>query len=122
MTAAPDRCHRCEIETEAWECFGCGELTCEDCFTPMSPMATDPVTDCLTCTERYESEMWERSRRQWEREQRKGKRNKAAKARYWRPENIAKRRMAKAERKRLKAEAAIKNMVEAFKIVGGMMR
>ena len=41
---------------------------------------------------------------------------------YWKPENVAKRRAAKAERKRLRAEQAKKNLADAFRIVGEMFR
>ena len=122
-----EKCHFCESMTdEAWACYGCGQLTCEDCFAPMSPFATDPVTPCLECEGHYESERAEEAEREWQNSelerQRKEKRNAAARRRYWRPENITKRREARAERKRVKAEQAIKNLAEAMRIVGGMMR
>ena len=119
------QCHYCENVTEVWACYRCDQLTCEDCFTPMSHMATDPVTDCLECSCESERRACkaadrERGRQKAERE-RKDAANRAAHARYWRPENVTKRRVASAERKRLKAEANLKNLVESLRIVSGWL-
>lgn len=120
------KCHYCENIAEVWSCWDCKELTCEDCFAPMSHMATDPVTPCLECDGQQhrarEDEHQRESDRLHAETERKGRRNKAARARYWKPENIRKRREAAAKRKRERAEQNIKLMVESLKIVGGMMR
>ena len=123
MTDAP--CSICGTVTEVWECLGCDQLACEDCFAPMSPMATDPVTNCVVCTGEGERRAAEEADRESDRvaadRARKDARNAKARERYWRPENIRKRRIDRAERKRLRAEANLRNLVESLRIVGGMM-
>jgi len=124
MTDAP--CSICETVTEVWECFGCDQLACEDCFSPQSPMSTDPVTNCTVCTGEGERRAAEAADRESDRRAadraRKDARNAKARARYWRPENIRKRRADRAERKRLRSEANLKNFVESLRIVGEIMR
>ena len=62
----------------------------------------------------------------WKRKEAKQKikedRNKLARERYWRPKNIEKRRLARAERKRLKAERMQKMLADTFKIVNSMFK
>lgn len=43
-------------------------------------------------------------------------------ATYWKPENVAKRKNAKAERKRVQAEQTRQRMIDAIKIVGSWLR
>ncbi len=100
---AEQSCHYCEEKVEeTYECHGCGQQTCEDCFSPMSPMATDPVTPCLECSSRYEREFCAENDREARlasaKKEWRDKANEAARRRYHLPENVEKRRLER-ERK-----------------------
>lgn len=120
-------CHYCgEDACETWECFDCKQQTCEDCFAPMEHYATDPVTPCLGCKSdrehRHQIEADREAEAARKLQAQRDEWNRKAREFYWRPENVAKRRAEKEERKRAEAEAAAKRLREAVVIVRDWLR
>lgn len=121
----PKQCHCCETTgADLYECPRCDQLTCEDCFDTHWRPGEPP--DCLECVGRLEAADWEERRKDAEieeaRKKKRDARNAAARARYWKPENVAKRRKARTEKKQRQAREAQDRLKAAFRIVGEMMR
>ena len=119
------KCHICESETD-FCCEICGEPVCEDCCVVPTYMNQLDYALCTDCDGERECRRSEQAAREYEQEEKtrleKERRSAARKATYWKPENIAKRRERKAERKRLKAQQARERMAQAMKIVSDMFR
>lgn len=119
------KCHICGNETE-FTCDRCEEPVCEDCCVTMTIHNQVDYPLCTVCGDYREA----CARQEWEREHakeeaaKKAREERSRKARdnYRKPENVAKRAAARAERKRLAAELRRKHMAEAIRIVGEMFR
>ena len=102
-------------------CEDCGEPVCEECAVPYDQFTQIDYTLCQCCHDgnmsRRQLEAYREEDLQAESKAKKDARNKAARERYWRPENVAKRKAAREERKRLKREQAIRNFQETMRIV-----
>ena len=118
-------CHICGAETD-FICERCEEPVCEDCCTPYTLQNQIDYALCTDCND-YRQEM---RRAEWLREDEKKQAERAkkdaanAKARaiYWKPENVEKRRLAKIERKKQKAEQARRMLAETFRLVNDWMK
>ena len=118
-------CHICENETE-WTCRDCGEPVCEDCCVPFTLHNQIDYTLCTFCHDGNETvRSLEYSRMEKEQEKEaaeKEDRRRKRRANYLKPENVEKRRIAREERKRLKAEQKQKLWEATARIVGSMFR
>lgn len=117
-------CQICEeSEAEGW-CHDCKEPVCFECCIGHTYMNQIDYELCVPCMDTRESESYEEACVEYEREkkarEKKEKRNAIRKANYWKPENVEKRRMAKAKKKWEKAERFKKMLEETFKIVNSM--
>lgn len=117
-------CHQCGFETE-FVCDRCGEPVCERCCVQMTYHNQIDYPLCTTCNDGLEAERSERYHKDEEEKQReeeiKRARNAKARSNYHKPENIEKRKKQRAEKKRIKAEIARKQLSEALKIIGSMI-
>ena len=118
-------CHICGASTE-FTCDRCDEPVCEDCCTPMTYHNQIDYPLCTVCHEGIEArrslEYWEEKKKQDAIKAKKDAANAKARANYWKPENIEKRRLAKEKRKEERREQARKDLEEAKRIVGEMFR
>ena len=114
------KCHICEGWTD-FDCQTCNEPVFEDCCVPMTYMNQIDYALCTSCETSHECERWEEAEIEEALNTKRDNRNKAARDRYWRPENVKKRKDAIIERKRLAAEQARDSLAKAFSIVGEMM-
>ena len=122
-----ENCQYCGDDVcETWQCPRCDQRTCEDCFAPMEPYATEPVTPCLGCKSDIEHTRHVRADREFEAtrqlQARRDEWNRKKRELYWRPENVAKRLAAKEERKRVEAEEAVQRLRDAGAIVRDWLR
>jgi hypothetical protein len=119
------KCHICGELTE-FTCQTCEEPVCEDCCVQPTYLNQLEETLCTACGDSQECDRWDEAHRQSviddAAQAKRNARNEAAKARYWKPENVKKRKLAIIERKRLRAEAYRESWARAGEIVGGMMR
>jgi len=119
-------CHVCEENKTDFTCHICGEPVCEDCCVVPTYHNQLDYALCTVCEEGnqarrmvdYEKEATIQESIATKKKAIQDKRH----ATYWKPENVEKRRVAKAERKRLQAEQAMQRLEQAFKIVGDMFR
>lgn len=118
-------CHICGIETE-FTCDDCGEPVCENCCVPMTIHNNIDYPLCTVCHDRSEVSLaLDRQREQRAEDAAKAekeKRSAAARERYNRPENVARRAAAKAERIRQRKELELKQRAEAAKITSSMFK
>ena len=119
-----DLCHICGGSTDYY-CQVCDKPVCEECCIPYNQFTQIDYTLCQSC---YDVDMAERTlevyREEDQKEAEKAKknaRNKKARERYWKPENIAKRQKKREERKRKQKEEQTKILTETFKIVNNWM-
>jgi hypothetical protein len=118
-------CHMCGAETE-FICQDCDEPVCEDCAVAMTLQNQIDYTKCQNCHDGHEAAR----RLEWLKEDEKASAAKAkkdaanakARATYRKPENVAKRKAAAAKRKKEAAELRLKQMQDAFRIVGDILR
>jgi hypothetical protein len=118
-------CHMCGAETE-FTCQDCDEPVCEDCAVAMTLQNQIDYTLCQCCYGGREAS----ARLEWLKEDERARAVKAkkdaanakARATYRKPENVAKRKEAAAKRKKEAAELRLKQMQNAFRIVGDMLR
>lgn len=112
------KCHMCGNITDYY-CEDCGEPVCEECCVPYDQFTQIDYTLCQCCHDgdmaRRELEAYREEDRKAAEKAKRDARNKKARERYWRPENVEKRRLAKIERKRKQAEDARRMMAEAFR-------
>lgn len=119
-------CHVCDENKTDFTCHDCGEPVCEDCCVVPTYHNQLEYALCTVCGDEREN----RRASEWERENKIQDAITAKKkaiqdkrhATYWNPKNVVKRRVAKAERERLKAEQSRDRIAQAFKIVGDMFR
>ena len=118
------KCHICGNETD-FCCESCNQPVCEDCCVAMTYQNQIDYALCLECHELNEALYTIEKDAEYEREEarkaKKEKRRKQQRANYHLPANVEKRRVAKAERNRLRAEQNIRMLKETFKIVGSMI-
>lgn len=113
-------CHMCGNMTEFY-CRECDEPVCEDCAVPFTLQNQIDYTLCQVCHEGNEARRamyyWEKEEEAEREKEKREHRNRLARNRYWRAENIEKRRIARENLKREKAEQARRMLAEAFKTV-----
>lgn len=113
-------CYICGKETD-YHCQDCGEPVCEDCLTPFTLQNQIDYNLCSTCYDGYQA----RRRMEYVRKEEakdianklRIERNKKASIRYWKPENIEKRRVARQKRRKEQFDQRLKNIQEAISIV-----
>lgn len=114
------KCHMCGNLTDYF-CRDCGEPVCEDCCVPYDQFNLIDYTLCQSCYDgdmaRRELEVYREEELEAEKRAKREARNKAARKRYWLPENVEKRRLAKVEKKRREAEQARKVLAETFRVM-----
>lgn len=117
-------CHMCESSTD-FNCRDCEEPVCESCCVAQTVHNQIDYALCKSCEMGYESVISEEAHKEWLLAEEKRIRceaiNAKRKATYRKPENVEKRRIATAERKRKRAEHNLKMLAETFKIVNSMM-
>jgi len=118
-------CHICQHEAD-FNCDSCGEPVCFDCCVKMTIHNQIDYPLCELCEDTRQTL---RSNHYQEQEEKKEsvKKEKERKAKirrnnYWKPENIEKRRLAKIERKRKKAEQMEKMFSDTVRIVNNWFR
>ena len=107
-------------------CARCEEPVCEECCAVPTYMNQIEETRCTDCEDGIQSARLDTLHREWkEDEEIKATKARKAKARYDKyrlPENVAKRKAAKAERKRLAAIADRERWDKTSKLIGDMFR
>ena len=118
-------CHICENETDFY-CEICKEPVCEDCCVVPTYMNQIDYALCTDCQDAREADDQRERNAEYRREEavriKKEKRKKISRENYWKPENIEKRRKAKEERRRLRAELKKKQIEQTIKMVNSMFR
>lgn len=117
-------CHMCESDTD-FTCRDCEEPVCEDCCVVPTIHNQIEYALCKSCDMGYELARSIEADKEWDlSEQKRIKRettNAKRKETYWKPENIEKRRTAKAKRNAKRVERNRKLLAETFRIVNSMM-
>lgn len=116
-------CHMCNSETE-YTCQTCDEPVCENCTVQMTYHNQIDYTKCQCCQDGHDAQR----RLEWLKEDqirqiektKKDKINSKARANYWKPENVEKRKLKSIQRKKDKIERNKKILEEAMRIVGEM--
>lgn len=118
-------CYICESLTE-FTCDQCKEPVCEDCCVQMTIHNQIDYPLCTECQDSNETADYaERSKERARQETVDKKKAEAAlkrHANYWKPENVEKRRVAKAKRKADKIEHDQEMMKVAVKFIGTAFR
>jgi hypothetical protein len=119
------KCHLCGNITEFY-CRDCGEPVCEDCCVPFTLQNQIDYTLCTSCHDGNEArrslECWREEEKQKAKGEKRKLRREAARKRYWKPENVAKRKERCEAEKRARIELKKKQMEEAMGIVSRMFR
>jgi len=119
-------CHVCEENATDFTCQICGEPVCEDCCIVPTYMNQLDYALCTVCEDGNQSRRMADYEKEAKIQESIAARKKAIQdkrhATYWKPENVAKRKAAKIERKRLRAEQARQQFEQAFKMVAEMFR
>jgi len=118
-------CHICNRETE-FTCDVCEEPVCDDCCVPITIHNQIDYPLCKTCNEGHEAARYECARQKNLGEEvakaKKDARNAEARARYWKPENVAKRKAAKVERKKQREALRRAYAEEVAQVMASMFR
>lgn len=116
-------CHICGNVAD-FHCQQCDEPVCEDCCVPFTLQNLIDYTLCNCCHDGNEAEEYLQRRKedeiQDEMDKKKEERRKARFARYWKTENITKRREQRVARKKAQAELQRKQTEESVKVVNEM--
>ena len=108
-------CHMCGSGTE-FRCERCGEPVCVECCAPNIEIAR-----CAECEDACFYILWADADRRAEIQEVKDKereeKNKAARDRYWMPENVAKRKAQREAEWKAQEELSKKQMEEAISVV-----
>lgn len=119
------KCHMCGGLTDYY-CQDCDEPVCEDCCVPYDQFTQIDYTLCRSCHDgdiaASQLEAYREEEIKAFEQAKKDARNKAARERYWRPENVEKRRKEREERKIKQLEERQRMFAEALKTVNNMMR
>ena len=119
------KCHMCGGTTDYY-CCQCNEPVCEDCCVLFTLQNQCDETRCQSCQDGFDVQESRAQHKRWEAEDAEKKKRKhrsdLAKIRYWKPENVEKRRAAKEARKKAAAELATKHFNDSVKIVSEMFR
>lgn len=117
-------CHMCESETD-FTCRDCDKPVCEDCCVVQTIHNQIDYALCKSCGMGYEAMRADEAHKEYELAEQKRTRQEAInakrKATYWKPENVEKRRLAKAKRNAERVERNRKMLAETFRIVNSMM-
>jgi len=107
-------------------CQDCDEPVCEECCVTYNQFTQIDYTLCQSC---YDGDVAKRQLEEYKEEEReaaerakKDARNKTARERHWRPENIEKRRKIREKRKIQQQEDNKRILAEVFKTVNEMLR
>jgi len=115
----------CGEIADEFRCKDCDLPVCEDCCVQPTYMNQVDYTQCQECGDYAQEEYFLEVSREQEYEAKleakRQKRRDDAKTRYWKPENVEKRRLKKIERNKLRVERNQKAFASAMKIVGDMM-
>ena len=115
-------CHICESETE-FTCNECGEPVCEDCCVVPTYHNQIDYALCTDCQDIREAADYAERSQEWEAQEQRARKKEAQcvarRAKYYLPENIKKKRLAKLERHRLKQEANRNRLKELANILSG---
>ena len=118
-------CHICGAQTD-FTCRDCDEPVCEDCCTPMTLQNQIDYALCAECYDLQETATYFEAAKEHEiSEKLKAKKKATAdkrRARYWKPENVEKRRLAKLKHKQERAERDRQMLEATAKAVAGMFR
>jgi len=118
-------CHICEAATD-FTCDQCKEPVCEDCCVQMTTHTQIDYPLCTECQESNETADYAERSQEWARQEavdkKKAKVAARRKATYWKPENVEKRRLAKAKRKAEKIERDREMMKAAVQFIGSAFR
>ena len=113
-------CHYCEENQTEYFCPRCDLPTCEDCFEPLTQFNAGFELSCLGCENRRQTEAadeYEQNLKyEEEKKHQKKHKNDQARKRYWKPENVAKRKAKKIKQKEAKRQQEIKSLMELAKI------
>lgn len=119
------KCHICEAITD-FTCDECWEPVCEDCCVQMTIHNQIDYPLCTYCQDRRYIEDHEERGREWTRQEEENKKKAEAsvkrKANYWKPENVAKRKAARAKKREEKIERNRQMVIEAAKWIGEAFR
>ena len=120
-----EKCHICRNDTDFF-CDKCENPVCEDCCVQMTEYNHIDYPLCQDCQDTNEAYYYLERSREWKREDeakaKKEARNAKARANYWKPENVEKRRLAREKRKREKVKLARKQLKETLKAVSSFFR
>lgn len=118
-------CHICESLTE-FTCDQCKQPVCEDCCVQMTIHNQIDYPLCTDCHDINKANDWDERSREWAKQavvdKKKAEASLKLKANYWKPENIEKRRAAKAKRKADKVERDRAMIKEAAKFISEAFR
>ena len=119
------KCHMCGGVTD-FVCRDCDMPVCENCLVEFTYMIQIDYSLCQSCDDYHQAEAYlerdEDLKYEEAIEAKKEKRRAAARTRYWKPENIEKRKLAKKENRKLEAEFRQKQLAETAKILGNIFR
>ena len=121
-----DKCHICGEDAEEFNCERCDEPVCEDCLEPFTLQNQLYATICKECYEmqkiyqaiEYQKEEEIRDARV----KKKAHQRELTRIRYWRPENIEKRRTAGMKLRKEATELRQRQLAETISIVNDMFR
>lgn len=118
-------CHICKAETD-FCCERCNEPVCEDCCVAFTYQNQIDFALCTSCEDMNEIRKCDEHEHEEKIKEaklaKKKKRNDAQRERYWKPENVDKRLLAKKKRQHLEIERRKKAMSETFKLVNSMFK
>ena len=119
-------CHVCQKPTDEFECEQCNLPTCEDCLVPYDQFTMIDYCWCTDCHESNQANDYLERSKEWKRKEdlkkKREHRNKLARARYWKPENVAKRKEAKKQREIERAERDKKIIEAQVKSISKIMK
>lgn len=116
-------CHMCENPTD-FVCDRCGNPVCEDCCVQMTIYNQIDYPLCQNCHNYKEAEdrleEFKKEEKNEEVRKKKDAKNAKARANYWKPENIEKRRKRKEEKRKRDIEYVLNSMKSVMSTLGEM--
>ena len=116
-------CHICSSEAD-FCCEDCDQPVCENCCVPYTSHTPIEGTLCVHCHDtdharRYDAACAEEEKEE-ERKAKFEKKNATRRALYWKPENVAKRRITKAKRAKERSEYLRNAFIKSLKLTNAM--
>jgi len=119
------KCHICGHITD-FHCRDCDEPVCEDCCVPFTMHNQIDFALCTCCHDGNQAREHLRRCKENEiqdaKDEKRKQKNKEARRRYWKPENVAKRKERKEARKKAKMELREKQLADTINIVSKIFR